>query len=57
MEAGKQWVVFFQDTNGLAFATLAAALGVSKNLDLEVPHTSQHPYISISCTHRTPAGR
>lgn len=29
-------MVFFQDTNALAFYTLAAALGVSKSLDLEV---------------------
>lgn len=33
---GKKWVAFFQDTNGLAFATLAAVLGVSAELDLEV---------------------
>lgn len=33
---GKKWVAFFQDTNGLAFATLAAVLGVSADLDLEV---------------------
>jgi len=29
-----EWVIFFQDTNGLAFHTLALALGVSKSSDL-----------------------
>jgi hypothetical protein len=33
---GKRWVVFFQDTNALAFLSLPAALGVSKALGLEV---------------------
>lgn len=33
---GVKWVVFFQDTNALAFVSLAAALGVSQNLGLEV---------------------
>ncbi len=31
---GMEWVVFFQDTNGLAFHTLAVSLGVSKSRDL-----------------------
>lgn len=31
---GISWVVFFQDTNGLAFHTLPVALGVSKKLNL-----------------------
>lgn len=35
-EDGREWVVFFQDTNGLAFMSLAATLGVSKNLELDV---------------------
>jgi len=34
--AGVKWVVFFQDTNGLAFYTLPAMLGVSKELSLDV---------------------
>jgi UDP-sugar pyrophosphorylase len=33
---GVKWVAFFQDTNGLAFLPLCAALGVSAKLDLEV---------------------
>ncbi|GAB5029796.1 udp-sugar pyrophospharylase-like [Nannochloropsis oceanica] len=33
---GLKWVVFFQDTNALAFLSLAAALGVSQKLGLEV---------------------
>jgi len=32
--AGLKWVIFCQDTNGLAFHTLALALGVSKQLNL-----------------------
>lgn len=47
VKMGKKWVVFFQDTNALAFVTLAAALGVSKTLNLEVsqflPHQTPHP--------------
>ncbi len=35
-EEGLKWVVFFQDTNALAFLSLAAALGVSQKLGLEV---------------------
>eukprot|EP00903_Cladosiphon_okamuranus_P009881 g9386.t1 len=35
-EAGCEWVVFMQDTNGLALHTLASVLGVSKSMDLEV---------------------
>jgi len=31
---GLEWVIFFQDTNGLAFHTLAPALGVSVSRDL-----------------------
>jgi len=31
---GLEWVIFFQDTNGLAFHTLAPALGVSLTRDL-----------------------
>lgn len=31
---GMEWVIFFQDTNGLAFHTLPLALGVSKSRDL-----------------------
>ena len=33
---GVRWVVFFQDTNGLAFQSLAAMIGVSKELRLQV---------------------
>jgi UDP-sugar pyrophosphorylase len=33
---GVRWVYFFQDTNGLAIMSLAAMLGVSLDLDLEV---------------------
>jgi len=36
LESGVEWVVFFQDTNGLAFCTLPAMLGVSVELGLEV---------------------
>lgn len=34
LESGTKWVVFFQDTNGLAFHTLALSLGVSSKLGL-----------------------
>jgi len=34
LKNGVSWVVFFQDTNGLAFHTLPVALGVSKQLNL-----------------------
>ena len=34
LENGVEWMVFFQDTNGLAFHTLALSLGVSSNLGL-----------------------
>ena len=34
--SGVKWVVFFQDTNSLAFITLPAMLGVSVELGLEV---------------------
>lgn len=34
LEKGMKWTVFFQDTNGLAFNTLALSLGVSSKLDL-----------------------
>ena len=33
-EKGLEWVIFFQDTNGLAFHTLPLALGVSKKRNL-----------------------
>jgi UDP-sugar pyrophosphorylase len=33
-DAGVKWILFFQDTNGLAFHTLPLMLGVSKKLDL-----------------------
>ncbi|CAM9667000.1 unnamed protein product, partial [Heterosigma akashiwo] len=33
---GKEWVVLAQDTNGLAFLTLPAVLGVSRSLGLQV---------------------
>ncbi len=33
---GVKWVVFFQDTNGLSFVSLAAMLGVSLSLGLDV---------------------
>eukprot|EP01038_Epipyxis_sp_PR26KG_P014423 gene14423-19354_t len=35
-ESGIKWVVFFQDTNGLALFTLPAMLGVSVDMQLEV---------------------
>jgi hypothetical protein len=35
-DSGVKWVVFFQDTNALAFVTLPAMLGVSVSLELEV---------------------
>lgn len=34
LKKGLEWIVFFQDTNGLAFHTLPLALGVSKSRDL-----------------------
>ncbi|KAL7550705.1 hypothetical protein ACHAWF_014902 [Thalassiosira exigua] len=34
LEGGIKWTVFFQDTNGLAFHTLALSLGVSAKLGL-----------------------
>lgn len=33
---GKKWVVFFQDTNGLVFRSVPAALGVSAAKNLSV---------------------
>lgn len=36
LQQGLKWVLFFQDTNGLAFTTLPATLGVSVELGLEV---------------------
>ena len=36
LEMGIKWVVFFQDTNGLAFHSLPAMLGVSVKLGLDV---------------------
>lgn len=35
-EAGVKWVYFFQDTNALSITSLAAVVGVSVDLDLEV---------------------
>lgn len=35
-EFGTEWISFFQDTNGLAFFSLPAMLGVSEELDLQV---------------------
>jgi len=35
-KAGKKWLVFFQDTNGLIFQAVPALIGVSKHLELEV---------------------
>lgn len=35
-DLGIQWCVFFQDTNGIGFTTLAAMVGVSKHHDLDV---------------------
>lgn len=35
-QLGKKWVVFFQDTNGLVFNTVPAALGVSSKESFEV---------------------
>lgn len=34
LDKGVQWMVFFQDTNGLAFHTLALSLGVSSKMGL-----------------------
>lgn len=34
LSAGIKWITLFQDTNGLAFHTLPAVLGVSKDLGL-----------------------
>lgn len=34
IKMGLEWIVFFQDTNGLAFHTLPLALGVSMSRDL-----------------------
>jgi UDP-sugar pyrophosphorylase len=36
VDSGKSWVVFFQDTNGMVFRALPAALGVSKSMGLSV---------------------
>jgi UDP-sugar pyrophosphorylase len=36
LQMGIKYVVFFQDTNGLSFISLAATLGVSVELDLDV---------------------
>ena len=35
-DRGVKWVYFFQDTNGLALMSLAAMMGVSLDLNLEV---------------------
>jgi len=36
LQQGLKWVLFFQDTNALAFTTLPASLGVSVEMNLEV---------------------
>ena len=36
LEAGKRWVVFFQDTNGSAFRAMPSALGLSSKREFEV---------------------
>lgn len=36
LKSGVKWVIFFQDTNALFFKAVPSALGVSKQLDLEV---------------------
>jgi UDP-sugar pyrophosphorylase len=36
LQSGVKWIVFFQDTNSLAFHTLAAMIGVSIDMDLDV---------------------
>jgi UDP-sugar pyrophosphorylase len=36
VESGIEWIVFFQDTNGVVFRAIPAALGVSKKNDFEV---------------------
>ena len=36
LSAGIKWCVFFQDTNGLAFVSLPAMLGVSVSLSLDI---------------------
>lgn len=35
-EEGRKWIIFFQDTNGLVFRALVAALGVSVHNNFEV---------------------
>ena len=35
-DQGKDWVCFFQDTNGLVFKSMLAVLGVSRELDLDL---------------------
>lgn len=35
-DAGRKWIVFFQDTNGLVFRAIPAALGVSATLNMAV---------------------
>ena len=39
---GVKWVYFFQDTNGLAMLSLAAMIGVSVDLDLEVIYDTSY---------------
>jgi UDP-sugar pyrophosphorylase len=36
VDQGIEWIVFFQDTNGVVFRAIPAALGVSKKNDFEV---------------------
>jgi len=35
-ESGKKWILFFQDTNALAFKAFPSVLGVSKKYNLEM---------------------
>lgn len=51
--AGKDWVCFFQDTNGLVFKSMLAVLGVSRerNLDLNsmcIPRLAQQEIGAIT---------
>lgn len=53
LENGIKWVVFFQDTNSLAFHTLAAMIGVSLDLNLDVnslaiPRVAKQPIGAIT---------
>ncbi len=51
---GMEWVIFFQDTNGLAFHTLPLALGVSNSRNLvmnsiAVPRKGKQAVGGIAC--------